>query len=338
MAPSRNGWIDVLRALGAMAVALFHLNVIQQPVPTGALAHRWHVLWQHGHLGVAVFFALSGYCLMPGWCRSPGWPDFLQRRIGRILPPYWCSLLLVAGLAGALKAVTGTNDIAGLPRTPGAILATLCLLTDPVTAVPRSNWVYWTLSCMLAFYLLTGLTLLAGRRRVAWLAGLHAGLCAVDVIFHPAPAGGLFFIRHWPVFAVGAALGLWPAHRRAAQAMLAVSILHASWTIGTGADETHYVLVGGLTAVALVLTHRRPLPRLLEPLAPLGRISYSLYLVHIPVGIYLLARFLPGEYSHAATFIGWQLLWLAGTLAAAAGFYLLGERPFLPIGPRPASV
>jgi peptidoglycan/LPS O-acetylase OafA/YrhL len=138
----RNGWIDLLRALGALGVVLFHLNALPTGRPAGTVSAAWHWFWGYGHLGVGVFFFLSGYCLVPGWNRSAGLRDFLRRRLGRIMPPYWCSLLLVVALAAAFKLAAGVNDVALLPHTARAILATVLLGTTPVTDIPTMNWVY----------------------------------------------------------------------------------------------------------------------------------------------------------------------------------------------------
>ncbi|HEY0863712.1 MAG TPA: acyltransferase [Lacunisphaera sp.] len=327
----RNGWIDTLRAASALAVALFHLNVVPLSVPPGPLAGAWHGLWQHGHLGVAVFFALGGYCLVPGWSRASGPREFLLRRFRRILPPYWCSLLLVVALAVIMKLATGVNDVAALPHTPAALLATLTIMTSPVTGIAAINWVYWTLSCMLAFYLLTGLSLVADHRhRANLIAGLHAALCLVDVLLHPPASGALFFVRHWPVFGLGFAVALWSLNRPVAQLMLTTSVLHGIGLVVRSADDAVYLAVGALSAGLLILTDSRRLPGMLQVLRPVGRIAYSLYLVHVPVGIYVLLRFLPAGFDHAATFIGAQLLWLAGVVVAAALFYFACERPFSP--------
>jgi len=148
---ARNGWIDVLRALSALAVGLFHFNTVPSTLPPGTIAQGWRNLWSHGHWGIGVFFALSGYCLFPGWSRAVGGLDFLRRRARRIFPPYWSSLLLIALLALGVKLVTGVNDVAKLPSNAGAVAATVLLMTDPVTAIPTINWVYWTLSGTASF-------------------------------------------------------------------------------------------------------------------------------------------------------------------------------------------
>ncbi len=327
---ARNDWIDLLRAVSALAVVLFHFNRMPVMVPPDWLARTWHAVWIHGHWGVGVFFALSGYCLIPGWIRSPGSRDFFQRRVVRIFPSYWCSLLLVATLAVATKLLTGVNDVAPLPRDISAITATVLLVTNPVTTIPTINWVYWTLSNVLAFYALIGLVLLWPRPgRIPALAGLHALLCLVDFTCHPAPAGPLFFIQAWPIFGLGLAVAIQPLHRRTGWIMLLTSLLHAIWLIGGGADVNHYLAVGGVTLAVLVLCRDRAFPRWLRPLAWIGKISYSLYLVHVPIGVYVLMRYLPRSYTMSFLQVGAHLLLLAATTAAAGLFYLVAERPFL---------
>jgi peptidoglycan/LPS O-acetylase OafA/YrhL len=325
----RNEWIDALRALSAMAVALFHYNVVPQVIPPGAWAQGWHACWLRGHWGVGVFFALSGYCLIPGWLHAAGGGSFLRHRLWRILPPYWCSLLLVAGLAVGFKLVTGVNQVVALPHTVWSFLATVFLLTDPVTPVPTINWVYWTLSFLLAFSLLLSLVqLVPARARIHSLAGLHGLLCTVDLAHLTSATGVFFFIRHWPVFGLGAALALWPLHRRAAGVMLAISALHFFSTMGRDAVTTTYIMVGGVSVGLVAGIRHWRLPSWLRLLSKAGIISYSLYLVQVPVGIYTLFRFLPASYGTASAYIGSQLAWLAVTLAAAGMFYFVGERPF----------
>jgi peptidoglycan/LPS O-acetylase OafA/YrhL len=327
---ARNGWIDLLRGLGAVAVVLFHFNRMPVTVPADTLSRVWRSVWSHGHWGVGVFFVLSGYCLFPGWTRArTGW-NFLLRRARRIFPPYWCSLLLVVGLAASFKLINGVNDVARLPASPAAILATIFLLTDPVTAVPTVNWVYWTLSYVFAFYLLAGLILFGPPgRRLAILAGLHLAMIGVDFIFHSAPYGPLFFVRYWPVFGLGLALAVFFADRRTGTVMLAGSLLHGLWLVGTGRDETHYLLVGAGTVAFLALSRTWTFPGWLQPAAWIGRISYGLYLVHVPVGINGLWRMLPEEFHHSSGFVGAQILLLTVTVAAAWLFYRIAEHPFV---------
>lgn len=330
----RNGWIDVLRALSALAVVLFHFNSIPLTVPTGWAAQVWHTVWLQGYWGVSVFFVLSGYCIFPGWNRASGCGDFLRRRGGRIFPPYWGSLLLVVALAGLVRLLTGVNDVAALPHNPPAIVATLLLLTHPLTAVPTINWVYWSLTSLLAFYLVLGLTLLLPRSgRIGLIAGLHGLFCLVATCCPPAVPGPLFFVVFWPVFGAGVALAVFFSHHRTGLVMLLVSALQALWQLGHIADSTRSLLVVSVTLIYLAVIRNRLMPSAIQPLAWIGTISFSVYLVHVPIGVAGLMRFLPGVFANSLSYIGAQLLLLVVTVGAAGLFYLMVERPFLPARP-----
>jgi peptidoglycan/LPS O-acetylase OafA/YrhL len=97
---------DGLRAVAAIAVLVFHAAFF-----AGALGTTW---WGEiaGRLeiGVAVFFAISGFLLYRPYFaahyhdgESPRPRDFLRRRVLRIVPAYWLALTLLAvypGLSG----------------------------------------------------------------------------------------------------------------------------------------------------------------------------------------------------------------------------------------------
>ncbi len=48
-----------------------------------------------GRYGVAVFFAVSGFCIHLSYVRQPGWGPFWIRRFFRIYPPYLIPMLLL---------------------------------------------------------------------------------------------------------------------------------------------------------------------------------------------------------------------------------------------------
>lgn len=326
---ARNDWIDLLRGLAAMAVAMFHFNEIPLSVP--APAGPWQDVWRHGHWGVGVFFALSGYCLYAGWSQSVEARRFLSRRFQRIFPSYWCSLLLIVALVLGVKLFTGVNDVTPLPDRATSVLATLLLATNPLTQIATMNWVYWTLTVLLGFYVLMTLVLLGPAKwQLRLLASLHALLCAADAIFNPLPTGPAFIVSYWPVFGAGLALAVLGAQRGTGSTMLAVSAIHAVWAAFRGSAPADYVLVANGTVIALALLIPRAFPSWLAPVAAIGPFSYSLYLIHVPVGVYLVQRFLPDRFTSVAGLVLTQLLQLGLCLAVARLFYQLAERPFLP--------
>lgn len=112
--------------------------------------------------------------------------------------------------------------------------------------------------------------------------------------------------------------------------MLLVSALHAAWQLGHGAVPVATLVACTATLAALALARNQILPAVFRPLAWVGKISYSLYLVHVPVGVYILMRLLPPLFAGSLSYISAQLLLLVVTVGAASLFYHVAERPFLP--------
>lgn len=326
----RDARVDWLRGLAALLVLAHHLFALHDWSAHPALAGLAAIaawFW----LGVPIFFVLSGRCIGEAWLRGGSCGRFALRRMKRIYPPYLASLLVCLGVILIHKLTTGVNDIAPLPRTPASVLATLTLATAPATIVPTVNWVYWSLSYEVVFYaLLAALLLLppVRPRLLAWI-GLHAILCGLDLAGLGAAATPGFFLSYWPLFGLGLGLALLPTHRLLAIASLSLSTLHL--VILAALERTNVTHIVGLaTAAALVLPVKMWRPRVNGPLPRIGVFSYSLYLVHVPVGVYLILR---PSVSHLGPGLAGPTAALAlaalGSLAAGWVFHRLAERPWM---------
>lgn len=328
--------IDALRGVAALVVVLHHLNAIQYYAPNPA--RTW---WQHvtsfGYLGVPVFFVLSGFCIGRTWDRRPGAGLFFARRFRRIFPPYLASLFLVLGGLVAWRLINGVNDVTPVPTTPGHWLATLTLCTDPASGFSTVNWVYWSLTNEVFYYLVLGLLLLvpgqSGPRRAAFAA--HAGFCLLELSGHDFRGTPLFFVDHWGIFALGLGALLLVSRRPEAPWFLGISAVH----FGVQYLQQRFTLdeAVGLIAFGLVLMpHAAPVTRILQPLAAVGRISYSLYLVHVPVGVYFFMRMaVPFLHGSSLNFVLSQVIGLSLVLAVAAVFFRWVELPFSRLRPAP---
>jgi peptidoglycan/LPS O-acetylase OafA/YrhL len=114
----RLDYLDGLRGLAALYVVLNHASPATWaggPLPHVILTGI--KLLAFGHFAVAVFIILSGYCLMLPVARSAdnrlrgGSGEYLRRRAWRILPPYYAALLvtlLLLKLAPQLNVRSGT--------------------------------------------------------------------------------------------------------------------------------------------------------------------------------------------------------------------------------------
>lgn len=321
----RNAWIDVLRGAAACAVALFHFSCLPVNGDPDFLVVAWRAVLAHGHLGVPVFFVVSGYCITMTWFRSATWSEFGRRRLRRILPPYYASLLLLLVMIAGFKLINGVNDVATLPKTAKAVFATLTLTTWPVTDVPPMNGVYWSLSCEITFYLLmAGLLALPAAWRLNGLVALHAVICGLSSV----QVQGIFFADMWPLFGIGAAIAVWPQNRLAARLMAASSVLQTT-VIYTSGRPFAYTAVAMIAVGLLWLAPRVSFPGWLRPARQIGVFSYSVYLIHQPVGYFGLMRLMPKTYPGDIAYISGQLLVFLGTLGIAYVFFRLCEEPFL---------
>jgi peptidoglycan/LPS O-acetylase OafA/YrhL len=330
LAPARvdatptNSWIDSLRGASACAVVLFHFSGLIE------FTHEpYRSLTKFGWLGVPVFFVISGCVVAETAQRTPHWRVFLVRRWWRIYPPYLASLLVVVAVAAGRWWWLGHNDVARLPKTAGAMLAALTLTTDPVTAVPAINWVYWSLSYEIAFYLVVAATLLVPRWGPTLLVGITAlalGQAIAGVSATP------FFLNSWPMFALGASLAFGARPRWA----LALGCLATATLVVQGRSV---VTVVSLLAFASIAWSRTAAgARLLrEPVfSRIGIVSYSLYLLHVPIGVFVLVPLLrpAGIGAFPVLHILNDLLLLIACVAISAGFWFGIERPAHQFGRR----
>jgi peptidoglycan/LPS O-acetylase OafA/YrhL len=150
------------------------------------------------------------------------------------------------------------------------------------------NIVYWTLAIEFQFYILIAIffPLLATRRPTIQISAII--VCAAAPLLTPsipAPTAEAFFptpiLPLLPAFSAGVLtfkfltgraqdVWYWPA--------LGALTLLTAWR-----DGIPFAVAAGATAAIIATVH---LPRI-RPLAYLGAISYSLYLVHVPISVRL---------------------------------------------------
>jgi peptidoglycan/LPS O-acetylase OafA/YrhL len=360
-------YLDGLRGLAALFVVLHHAyyNVVwDKPDAVPGWVRVFSDVLLDGHYGVDVFIVLSGYCLMLPLSRSGG-PlpggvrGFFLRRARRILPAYFAALALCLALYAAVPALRepgGTRQDLALPVFDGPSLLAHALLAhnldkewantiDPPMWSVATEWqIYFLFALLLVplwrrlgiFHALVvavavgcAASLLTDRFAAAcfWFSGLFAlGMLAAEVNFSPA-RWAAFYRRAVPwgtlaaVLVIGGVAGL-----RWGRQLLRGHLILTGFYVGLAT----MVLLVSCTRAAL----GQPRPRLLRflesrPLALLGAISYSLYLVHWPI-LALLQRFaLDRGFGTQGCLL---LLMAAGvplSLAAAYLCYLAFERPFL---------
>ena len=162
---------DSLRAIAALlvvwlhAAATFPMTSAETAASGGALVAIPGFI-DVGHVGVVVFFLISGFVIpfsiLPDRAAPVG--SFVIKRILRIYPAYWLSVPLAAFVV---------FWIWGTAFSTRELLVNLTLMQD-LFGVRAAEGVYWTLLVELAFYALCVVLLVTGSlfnaRRVAIVA------------------------------------------------------------------------------------------------------------------------------------------------------------------------
>lgn len=311
-----------------------------------------------GHVGVDLFFVLSGFIIFHTLRRRPTrFLPFMRRRYARLLPAH-----LAVALPAIVVALAGGTGLL-------VVAANVALVQQLVHGMRTFNFVTWSLSYELVWYALAA-AWFAGRARSPRLFGwplLGAAFVAMLAAhaFGPPRATALHVevpnLARFAGFLLGFAVGklhhdepdlaarLAPRFAFAAlPAAACVFALRYLWTRTSDAgrvDPRFEVLFYGGCDVAFAillaatLSARSAVARLfaLRPLQWLGRVSYSFYLVHalygIPVGAGLAARLVhPLKLGPLGTeAAGWILGLLATSLLAALSFEYL-EKPYFQSG------
>ena len=308
--------IEGLRGLAAFAVAWFHFTNANAAFPTlGWL----RASGAHGWLGVESFFVISGfiipYAMFRAGYRRAAWPTFLAKRLLRLEPSYLVSILLTL----ALWWVSSRSPNFTAP--PPSVTQVL-LHVGYLPAFFGYAWLqtaYWTLAIELQYYLLIAVSF-------DWLAHASARvrfacLAAACLLPFVVPADTLVF-RYLGLFALGIATfgrhtGLLTEGRYLIWLAAAAAVTWATFGLAVAA-------VGAGTALLIAHGHRWHW----RPLARLGTLSYSLYLVHGPVGERVVN--LGSRYAHApAAQVAVMVAAVAVSLGAAYALYRFVELPAL---------
>ena len=278
--------LDALRGVAAVMVMLYHYTTRYDEKFGHVSAPAFSVPW--GHLGVDLFFMVSGFVIFMTLERTTRPRDFLVSRLSRLFPTYWFSVTFTFA---TLALFTQLGKPVSLTQASANLL-----MFHGLFGVPHIDGAYWTLEVELLFYWAMFVLWLTGRFRspAKWL-GTWLALC---VGFGLAQRAGLPFpyviarvliLPYFAYFALGILLyGHYKQREFLWQVEGALGVV-ALLAIGLIDSPTRVLWVVGFLAVFLLFISRFGSTRPVIWAAKLGAISYPLYLLH--------------EYA------GWTLLW-----------------------------
>ena len=338
-AAARLPLLDALRAFGALSIMLHHfalyapLRDLAAPLAGGLLD------WLEAHARTTqIFFVASGFVLARSLDRHR-WNlarcgSFLVQRYCRLGLPYLCTIALVLA-AYAFARGTLPEQVLGSALTPRQLLAHLAFVQDLIGEEQLSAG-FWFVCINFQLGLIYVLALFLrdtlGSRRFDAATLLGWALAAYSLFrFNLVSGNDAWALYFFPYFFMGVVVqrALRPQASGTAaaaefwlyQALFAASLAY-SWR--------WRLVITMLVGLVLYVAERRgwaarwPKSR---AVAALGRISYSLFLLHFPVLIVVATIWLKLGWTSPAAALGGLAVAAVTSIAGAAIYHRLVEKP-----------
>jgi peptidoglycan/LPS O-acetylase OafA/YrhL len=336
--------LDAMRGLAAMVVMFGHsLNVFYLHLDARAgIGYTLLYPLLSGHESVIFFFLLSGFVLSLPFLRgkSQPYPTFLLRRILRIYGPYLGALILaVAGCAlwGGRPITTGWTPSTWASITFASIGQHLLFIGN--YNYYQYNIVFWSLVYEMRISIVFPLLfVLVNRLKLHYTVFLVAALTLVGV--EDSGHGDLLTFEYIAIFMLGVLLAkhldgltrLYKSLGRAGKLLLGIAAIclylgsHSLVRLGPLWHLGDIPISIGAAGFMVIGLNSHIARRILNSTAPvfLGRISYSLYLVHGTV-LFAMASALKDKVSHPVFF----LLYFPIAVLLSWVFYVAVEKPFM---------
>ncbi len=302
--------LDLLRFVASVGIVVRHSfefffpAAVRPTLPSGLA------------LFVDLFFVISGFVIAHVYQGKvdtlSGYGSFLQRRVGRLMPLHWLTLLISiivwSGFVALGKA--GTHE----PAFELRCIAETALLLNAMAICGNGisfSSVSWSIGAEMVMYLMFPLFAWAGlRSRLGLLVAAVLTLVAaivVDLAQNPVD-------RSW--------VDVWPPFRVLPSFMIGVSLFHFRDKISVIPAPgrllllsfvlllasmimyVHHLVALGLVYVvaiaAVAADTQRIVPTFVNRLAPLGQLTYSLYMWHSLI-VLIVMNAVADKLVHAST-------------------------------------
>lgn len=317
-------WLDALRGFAAFAVLMYHARAAMwvglhetwarygTHPDLGAALGYMTTPFMFGHLGVQLFFVVSGFSihmaaarrLQSDENRAQLFPKrFFIRRFVRLYPTYVLAFLSTA-LVDAYLIRHVPETVVGIDSHSWASFwATLVGLQGITAPFFGSADVFWTLMLEMHLYLAYPLLFLLSKRKgpemalcltlgvqLITTAGLH--WMNAEVVWPFWHAGGPVFLKYWFTWTCGfyvaelaAGRGRW--HQAFSLPVGVMSLGVGLVLVGVRHPDLAeaFLAVGfaGMIAAGVRAWPDGSSPKVVLPFVVLGVVSYSLYAIHFPL-------------------------------------------------------
>jgi exopolysaccharide production protein ExoZ len=271
--------IEAARGVAASLVVFYHAA---RHMDVACRVPLLRALLQFGHVGVDVFFVLSGFIILFVHFEDVGRPQrlgrYVSRRASRVLPVYWVALALTILLGMVAKH-----------PWPGALSVLWSALLLPSWSEPLLG-VAWTLQYEVVFYAVFAVLILNRRVGMVLMAVWLLGVVAVSVGVGGAGVPPSICSAYDLEFFLGMGVAVWVRRDGVKASRLAVLLGGIAFALVCTCENAGILdgygnwarLAYGIPVAVLILGLADPrfaMPAMLaRPLAALGAASYSIYL------------------------------------------------------------
>lgn len=309
--------IHSMRGLAALSVSLYHFVV----TTAGFISNEAILgVFQYGSKGVQLFFIISGIVIPLSLIKSrykiKAVGKFLLRRFIRIEPPYLLAVVIGIIYLYARNLVPNATPIDLTPSVVEVLLH-IGYLIPFFEAYEWINPVFWTLSIEFQYYLFLALffpLVLSNKKALAWIFNMA-------ILVMPLLIDGNAFFPQWAsYFGLGIFYALYITDTYTLREFITLMLLCCIVV---------YFQQGlvdlAIALMTLVLVH--VIPDFANRTGEfLGKISYSMYLLHTVVGatfINFMSRTVTSPGGKFCVILAGLIL----SLASAYLFWMVVERP-----------
>lgn len=309
--------LDSLRAFAALSVCFYHFVC----KTIDFIPKNWvYDFFFSGQYGVHLFFVISGFVIPWSMYHNKyqlrNFFQFLLKRLARLEPPYLVSVVLAILVVFARAHFIGDGQTHIAISTPQILLHVGYLIPFFEETYSWLTPVYWTLAVEFQYYFLIALLFVPMMKYgMIMRIIIYVSFGAISYLF------GEKFLPHWlPIFLIGIALFLYKTKsiEKIEFALVVVAMMILAW------DKCpHASLFFILLPVPVVLFASQLKVPVLHFL---GKMSYSIYLIHAIIGIAVmnvLSHHVNGTFQK----IGLVVFVMVISIFSSYIFYRIVEKP-----------
>ncbi len=345
--------LDAFRCLAILFVMFYHYTSRYINEDMYPYKDFYGSLFKYGRLGVSFFFIISGFVISFTLENTKGRAAFFKSRFIRLFPP----MLLCSVITFCFFLLFDTAHIFPEPHSTGNFLLSLTFVPPYILGrflhqpLDWLNGSYWSLWVEVQFYVVSCLFFFKNQQKyfinMLLFAAIVASVSLISlIIYYPGTHFGNLSVQtksaisFWvhDVFSLSSkiqyfAVGIWffrlytgdKIQNRFTRWLIVIACLFCLITCRSVTEVALHLLMG-LLFWSMIYKPKLSAFLLHPLLVRIGVLSYSIYLIHESIGIFILKQYsgLMGRWSAAAPFV---LLLLIVLFAEAS--YRLYEKPVM---------